>query len=168
MRELAVSKKDIENVTKALAECLNKEYKGQSVIFIGVLNGCFMFFSDLMKQIELDCEIDFISVKSYSNNKQVTFELIKNITLNIKDKVVILIDDVFDSGATKEAITGLLGVKNPREIKWCFLLAKNHQPTPDCWIGVTLHQNWFVYGYGLDNNGKDRNLQEIYYDDNED
>jgi hypoxanthine phosphoribosyltransferase len=168
MRQLAVGRDDISSTVQALAKRINQDYRGKSVVFIGVLNGVFMFFTDLMKQINLGegIEIDFIAVKSYHENERTEgFVLLKEVNIDITNKIVIVVDDILDSGKTKKFITHLLLEKKPVEIKWCFLLQKGFEKIVDDYIGISINPDWFVYGYGLDDNGKCRQLIDIYYND---
>jgi len=163
--DVFISKDEIERKVSALANTINADYKGKEVIFIAVLNGAFMFASDLFKNINLECEISFVKMSSYQGTQTsgVVDELI-GLTTNIKDKEVIVLEDIVDTGHTLDKIISLLEDKNPKSIKMCTLLYK-----PDAFKGKTEPKyvgfsipNAFVVGYGLDYDQKGRNLDALY------
>lgn len=156
-----LSEEDIRDTVLLLAERINRDYKSKEVVFIGVLNGAFMFFSDLMKEITLKIEIDFIGVNSYRNDEVGELVLTKDISVDIKDKIVIVVDDLLDTGGTKKYITNHLKDKGASEIKWCFFLSK--KMLGDYYVGQYIPPEFYVYGYGMDLSGKERNLKQIYY-----
>ncbi|MGM0650442.1 MAG: hypoxanthine phosphoribosyltransferase [Bacteroidota bacterium] len=148
-----------------LAAQINKEYKQQEIVFVGILNGCFMFASDLFKQLEIDCKVSFLKIASYQGT-QSTGKVQQLIGLNedISNKTVIIIEDIIDTGITIDHIINQLNAYQPSEIKVASLLFKPeaYQKTmqPD-YIGFEI-PNKFIVGYGLDYNGYGRNLKHIY------
>jgi hypoxanthine phosphoribosyltransferase len=130
-------------------------------VFICVLNGAFMFFTDLVKQVG-DCEIDFVSAKSYDGVKQGEIRILKSITVDIKDKDVYLIDDIYDSGNTMNRLIKHLQYNNPKSITPVTLFKKHYSKHPDLVYGFELTNEHWLIGYGLDaENGLKRNQKYI-------
>lgn len=148
-----------------ISSSINAEYKDKELVFIAILNGAFMFASDLMKNITIPCEISFVKVSSYegmSTSGRVD-ELI-GLNTNIENKHVIILEDIVDTGITIDKIRTLLTIENLASLKVCTLLYKpsafagKHAPEL---VGFSI-PNKFVVGYGLDYDEKGRNLKEIY------
>lgn len=156
---------EIKAEVASLAQTLNKEYEGKDVIFIAILNGAFMFASDLFKEIDLLSAISFIKVSSYSGmNTTGRVDEIIGLMTSIKDKHVVIIEDIVDTGITIEKVKKLMWSEEPASVETCTLLFK-----PDAFqekeipkfIGFSI-PNRFVVGYGLDYDELGRNLGEIY------
>lgn len=148
-----------------ISSTINTEYKDKELVFIAILNGAFMFASDLMKNITIPCEISFVKVSSYegmSTSGRVD-ELI-GLNTNIENKHVIILEDIVDTGITIDKIRTLLTIENPASLKVCTLLYKPSafagKYAPEL-VGFSI-PNKFVVGYGLDYDEKGRNLKEIY------
>lgn len=163
--EVFIREEELLKEISALADTINTEYQGREVIFIAILNGAFMFASDLLKCIKIPCEISFVKVSSYqgTNSKGRVDELI-GLNAGLENKHIIIVEDIVDTGITIDKIKTLLHAENPASIKVCTLLYK---PTaflgkiePEL-IGFSI-PNKFVVGFGLDYNEKGRNLREIY------
>lgn len=149
----------------ALAEKINIDYKDRKPLFIGVLNGSFMFASDLLKNIDLDCEISFIKVSSYEGTAS-TGKVSDLIGLNqdITGRDVIIIEDIVDTGNTIENINKSILEKKPASVKFATLLLKPDVYKKDIkldYVAITI-ANDFIVGYGLDYDGLGRNLRDIY------
>lgn len=148
-----------------VATKINAELKNEEVVFLAVLNGSFMFASDLMKEVNLPSKISFIKLASYhgtSSSGNVS-ELI-GLTEELKDKTVVIIEDIVDTGNTMEKLFATLHQKNVKQIKVATLLFKPEaykKSFPINYPGITIG-NDFVVGYGLDYDGYGRNLKEIY------
>lgn len=160
-----ISASEIKTEVSSLAKTLNAEYEQKDVIFIAILNGAFMFASDLFKEITLPSSISFIKVSSYQGmNSTGRVDEIIGLTASIKNKHVIILEDIVDTGITIEKVKTLLNAEKPASIEVCTLLFK-----PDAFqekeipkfIGFSI-PNKFVVGYGLDYNELGRNLGEIY------
>ena len=154
-----LTEQEILQAIQAMAEQINADYEGKNPLFLTVLNGAFMFASDLMKQISIPCEISFLRVSSYqdmSSTGQVS-EVI-GLKENVQGRHLIILEDIVDTGQTVYALLQHL------TIEIAALLIK-----PDCvrhplqvkYIGKSI-PNDFVVGYGLDYNGQGRNLRDIY------
>ncbi len=150
---------------KELATQINKDYIGKNPIFIGILNGSFMFASDLYKNITLPSTISFIKLVSYKGTTS-TGTVITAIGLeeDLTDKDVILIEDIVDTGKTMKEFVATLHKQSPASIQICTLLHKPEalqHPLDLKYVGFEI-PNKFVVGYGLDYDGFGRNSQEIF------
>ena len=163
--EVFIAKDELSKEVASLGSKLNEDYKGEEVIFIAVLNGSFMFASDLMKEVDLVSEISFIKMSSYQGTESTgrVDELI-GLKNDLKNKHVVIVEDIIDSGITIDKINSLLQMESPKSIRTCTLLYKpeafkgKHKPH---YIGFSI-PNAFVVGYGLDYDEKGRNLDAIY------
>ena len=144
---------------------INLKYRDTTPVFVGVLNGCFMFMADLMKEIQVPCEMSFLKLASYSGTEQGHISKLIGLGQDIKDRDVIIVEDVVDTGNSLKYTIDALQAEGVRSISVCALLLK-----PDClqyefdnidYVGFEIDKE-FVIGYGLDYNGYFRNLKDIY------
>ena len=160
-----ISEEDIQASVKSVALKINNDYKESVPIFLGILNGSFMFFGDLLKSINLDCTVSFVKLASYegTNSTGTVNELI-GLKEDVEGKDIILIEDIVDTGNTLVKLHEILSKKNPKSIKIATLLYKpaayKKEHTID-YVGLEI-PNAFVLGYGLDYDGLGRNLSSIY------
>jgi len=161
---------DAEQISKAvsnLAEQLNRDLGNtkNEVVFIGILNGSFMFAADLFKRINFPCRITFLKLASYSGTKSTgVVKSLIGINENLKNKIVVVLEDIVDSGETLENIICQLRGFEPAAIKLVTFLFKPEAYKKDIkldYIGMEI-PNDFIVGYGLDYDGYGRNLPEIY------
>ena len=150
---------------KRVATEINHDLRGQNPLFLVVLNGAFMFAADLMKNIDLDCEISFVKLASYSGT-QTTENVKELIGLNeeIEDRIVVVVEDIVDTGITMEGIIKDLMTRKAKEVKVATLLFKPQAFEKDFkldYVGMEI-PNDFIVGYGLDYDGLGRNLKDIY------
>ena len=148
-----------------LADQINKDYLGRNPIFIGILNGSFMFASDLYKLIKVPSTISFIKLVSYKGTSS-TGTVITSIGLEeyLNNKDIILIEDIVDTGKTMSEFIPTLMKQQPNSVKICTLLQKPEalqHPLDVHYVGFNI-PNKFVVGYGLDYDGYGRNSQEIF------
>ena len=160
-----ISADEIASVIQTLANSINADYKEKEVVFIGVLNGAFMFAADLFKNIQLSCEISFIKVASYQglSSSGEVHELI-GLVADVKNKHVVILEDIVDTGLTLNKLHAILKHEKPASIAVATLLFKPDafQGTiPPKYIGKSI-PNKFVVGYGLDYDGFGRNSKEIF------
>lgn len=148
-----------------LAEEINRDYEGKEIAFISVLNGSFMFTADLLKQIKVPCTVSFIRARSYhgmSGTGSVTLHT--DLTEPLKDRHVIVLEDIVDTGLTINMLSERIEKENPASYKICSLLLKSDiykGPRPIDYTGIHI-PNDFIVGYGLDYNEHGRNLADIY------
>lgn len=160
-----IPKEKLEERISEMAQQINKDLKGQDVIFIGILNGVFLFAADLFRRIDLDARISFLKLASYQGTSS-TGKIKELIGWNedITGKTVIIIEDIVDTGNTLERIVGELKLRKAAEVKIVTLLFKPSAYTKDIpldYVGFEIPDN-FVVGYGLDYDGYGRNLDSIY------
>lgn len=158
--------KQLDIQIKIVAKQINDEHRGDNtpIIFVGLLNGCFMFFSDLVKNIDFNIECDFMRVKSYHGKTQGDIQITKDLETPIKGKHVYLIDDFYDSGNTMDYVIEYLKVKKPKSISIATLLTRETSPIPKIpsYHAFTIKDEWVV-GMGLDGGkGYYRNYPTIY------
>lgn len=165
-----ISAEELQTSISKVANEINTHYSGKSPIFIGVLNGSFMFMSDLLKEINLQCTVSFVKLASYEGTTT-TGKVNELIGLNedIEGQDIILVEDIVDTGNTLVKLYNILQNKKVNSIKIASLLFKPeayHKPYPIDYIGKAI-PNDFVLGYGLDYDGFGRNLSSIYVLDEE-
>ena len=157
---------DIDNAISRIATQMNQDLKGEKPLFLPILNGAFMFASDLMKQITIpDSEISFLKVSSYVGTQSAgkVKELI-GLQEDITDRTLVILEDMIDSGNSMQHLLEYLKQKKPREIKVATLFYKPQaikHPVPIHYFGIELG-NDFVVGRGLDYDGLGRNLPDLY------
>ena len=158
-------KQTIQKRVQEMAAELSKKFDNKKPIFIGVLNGSFIFASDLLRNLNINCEIDFIKLSSYKGqNTSGTVRLLKDISADITNRDVIIVEDIIDSGLTIEFLVKRLKGASPRSISIVTLLfkpdvAKLSLPIDIIGFEIAPH---FVVGYGLDYDQDYRHLPEIY------
>lgn len=157
---------ELNKRVEELGKEISSDYGGKRPIFIGVLNGAYIFLSDLMRQVELPCEVDFLKLSSYGDEKvskgQVTD--LKDIDADIEGRHVILVEDIVDTGLSMKYLVNKLKKKNPESIKTVTLLHKKEATHHDVqldYVGFEI-PSLFVLGYGLDYAQEGRNLAQIY------
>ena len=163
----AISEKELDIQIKILAKKINDEHRNDSVpvVLVCILNGGFMFFSDLVKQINIPIEIDFIRCKSYYGRKQGDLVVTKDLETKIKNKHVYLVDDILDSGNTMKAVAKFLQVKEPKTITPVAAIYKENLDF-DKVLHIlkqdtdSMFDHWYI-GYGMDDKGYNRNLNSI-------
>lgn len=164
--EILISETEIKNKVGSLAQKLALDYKHNNLTIIGVLNGSLVFLSDLIRHIPLPVKIDTIRANTYagaSTFPKAETEIIYNISLNVKDEHVLIVDDILDTGKTLSEIVRMVTKYDPLSIKVCVLLNKTARReieiVPDyCCFEI---EDKFVVGYGLDFDNRYRNLPYI-------
>jgi len=156
---------EIQSRINQIAQDISEKFKNEIPIFIGVLNGSFIFMSDLMRKMIIDCEMDFIKLSSYAGKESIgTVTLLKDISANITDRHVIIVEDIIDSGLTIKFLRDRLLGANPKSVTIVTLLLKPDMANLDFkvdYVGFEIPPE-FVVGYGLDYNQRLRHLPEIY------
>lgn len=162
-----INPKDIDLQTKIVAKQISAEHRDDRtpVVMVGLLNGCFAFYSDLVRAMPIDVECDFMRVKSYlSKNKQGDIQITKDLETPIKGKHVYIVDDIYDTGNTMAAVIEYLEVKHPKSISIVSLVTRKTSPKPKVpfFNAFEIGDEWLV-GFGMDNDkGYCRNLPSIY------
>lgn len=150
-----------------LGQRISEDYAGEKVVLIGTLKGAIPFMADLMKNISMDIEIDFVAASSYGSGTESSGEVIlkHDITLDLEGKHVILVEDIIDTGNTIKALKAYLQKRGPKSVSICTLLDKPARRVVDVkgdYIGFVV-EDLFIVGYGLDYDQKYRNLPYISY-----
>jgi len=162
-----LKKDDIGKMVDAVARKISSDYKDKELILIGVLKGSFVFLSDLIRNLSIPVKIDFVGVSSYSDKTSSSgkIQLTKSIEIDIKNKNVLVVEDIVDSGLTLAWLIDYLMSFEPKTVNICTLLDKRERRETQIQIDYTCHvvQKGFLVGYGLDYAEDYRNLPEIYH-----
>lgn len=160
-----IPEKEILKEVARVADEINRDLSGKNPLFISVLNGSFMFTSDLMKYINMPCEISFVKLASYTGTSS-SGKVKELVGLNddITGRTVVIVEDIVDTGFTMERLIETLRVRNPKEIRIASLLVKPDKLQVDLDINYVAMSipNDFIVGYGLDYDGLGRNYRDIY------
>jgi hypoxanthine phosphoribosyltransferase len=160
-----ISATEIEAAVDKVAQRINTDLKGKNPLFIVILNGAFMFASDLMKKITLDCEVSFVKLSSYvgTSSSQNVKKLI-GINEELHGRSIIIVEDIIDTGLTMEKLIADIQKLQPDDIRLATCLFKPNafqKSYPIDYVGIEI-PNDFIVGYGLDYDGYGRNYPEIY------
>ena len=166
IQEILLTEEQIQNRIKELGVILTEEYADKNPIIVGVLKGVVVFYADMIREIKVPCQMDFMCVSSYQGTNSTGRTMIsKDLSSDIYGRHVLILEDIFDTGNSLEFICNHLKNKNPASLKICTLLDKPERRKPgvkvQCdWVGFTI-PNAFVVGYGLDYNEHYRNLPYV-------
>ena len=166
IKEVLLSEEQIQAKVKELAQQISREYEGKDPVFVGVLKGVVIFFADFVRNVTIPCEIDFMSIASYSGTTSTgRTEIRKDLSADIKGRHVVILEDIFDTGTSLTFTVNHLLNKEPASLKVCTFLDKPERRKPGItlqadYVGFTI-PNAFVVGYGLDYNEHYRNLPYI-------
>lgn len=165
IERVLISKEEIDKRVKVLGKEITRDLNGEDVVVVGVLKGCALFLSDLIREIDLKVDLDFMVCSSYENDTKSSgnVKIVKDINVDVKDKVVLIVEDIIDSGRTMENLREIFKVRQCKDFKICTLLDKKDRRVVDIeadYIGFDV-PNEFVVGYGLDYAGRYRNLPEV-------
>lgn len=161
-----LTQQEIKERVTELGRKLSEEYEGKRPIFVGVLNGAYIFLSDLMRSVHIPCEVDFLKLSSYGDEKVSSGEVtdLKDIDADIEDRHVILVEDIVDTGLSMKYLVKKLQKKKPASLATVTLLHKTeatHHDVQIDYVGFEI-PTLFVLGYGLDYAQEGRNLGQIY------
>jgi hypoxanthine phosphoribosyltransferase len=161
-----IGERRIKTRVKQLARQISRDYKGTVPVFIGVLNGSFIFFADLIREVTIECEVDFLKLSSYGDAKISSGEvkLLKDLNCQVQGRDIIIVEDIVDSGLSMEYIKNLIVREHPKSFRIVTLLYKKEAVKtimPMDYVGFVIPRD-FVIGYGLDYAQKKRNLKGIY------
>lgn len=164
--KLLISEEQIDRRVKELAKQISKEYRGTCPILIGVLNGAFIFLSDLIREMDIDCEVDFVKISSYGGGRVSTGQIKakKQFDSHVDGRHIIIVEDIADSGRSIKFLEKMFVDTQPASLKFASLLLKEGNAVVDFkldYVGFTIPTE-FVVGYGLDFDQKYRNLRSIY------
>lgn len=166
VEKVLFSEEDIADMVKRLGAQISEDYKGKDLVLIAVLRGAVVFMGDLMRAIDTDLAIDFMAVSSYGNgtNSSGTVRIIKDLDIDIKDRDVLIVEDILDSGLTLKYLMANLASRGPASLEVCTFLWKDvegKQAAIDPKYVGTHCPDEFVVGYGLDYAERYRNLPYV-------
>ena len=161
--KVLLTEEQIQTRVKELAAELSKEYAGKDPVFVGVLKGVVVFYADFMKNFTEQCQMDFMWISSYAGTTSSQMIVRKDVSVDLKDRHVVILEDIFDTGNSLQYTYEHLLSKEPASLKICTLLDKpsrrEYQLVPD-YCGVVIPDK-FVIGYGLDYDERYRNLPYV-------
>ncbi len=165
IKQVLLTEEQIQEKVNQLAKQLSQEYAGKDPVFVGVLKGVVVFFGDMMKRINIPCQIDFMWISSYQGTTSKEMTVKRDVSVDIKGRHVVILEDIFDTGNSLEFTYKHLMAKEPASLKICTLLDKPERRNPTVTVtpdytGFVI-PNEFVVGYGLDFNEHYRNLPYI-------
>jgi hypoxanthine phosphoribosyltransferase len=163
--EALVSQEDLERRVRELGAEISRDYAGKELFLVGVLKGAVFFLSDLMRALDVPCEVDFMAVASYgsSTDSSGVVRILKDLDATIEGKDVLIVEDIIDSGLTLSYLLRTLKARDPRSLEVCALLTKPERRAVELPIRYTGFEipNKFVIGYGLDHAERYRNLPYV-------
>ncbi|MBR4129982.1 MAG: hypoxanthine phosphoribosyltransferase [Bacteroidaceae bacterium] len=162
---VSISERALKRQIKRIAEKINRDYEGQEPVFLAVLNGSFIFAADLLREIDLPCEISFVKLASYEGTSSTgSIREVIGLNIDITGRPVIIVEDIVDTGLTMAHMLETLQKQNPASIDICTLLLKPEKLQVKLDIRYVCMQipDDFVVGYGLDYDGFGRNTKDIY------
>jgi hypoxanthine phosphoribosyltransferase len=164
--ETLVAREELQRRIAELGEQISRDYAGREPILVGVLKGAVLFLADLMRHIEVPCEIDFMAVSSYGSQTDTSgvVRILKDLDSSIKGRDVLIVEDIVDSGLTLQYLKRTLEARDPASLGVCALLTKPERLRADLeppeYVGFEI-PNRFAIGYGLDHAQKYRNLDFV-------
>ena len=166
IQEVLLSEAQIKTRIKELGKILSAEYAGKDPVVVGVLKGVVVFYADMIRELNVPCQMDFMWISSYAGTKSTgTMQVKRDVSVDIKGRHVLILEDIFDTGHSLDFTYHLLMEKDPASLKICTLLDKPSRRDPKVnlqadFVGFTV-PNAFVVGYGLDYNEHYRNLPYV-------
>jgi hypoxanthine phosphoribosyltransferase len=163
--EILVQADDLQHRVEELGAQITRDYEGRDLLLIGVLKGAVFFLSDLMRHIEVPCEVDFMAVASYGSATQSSgvVRILKDLDASIEGRDVLIVEDIVDSGLTLSYLLRTLKARDPASLEVCALLTKPERrkvELPIRYVGFEI-PNRFAIGYGLDHAERHRNLPYV-------
>jgi len=160
-----VQSDDLRQRIRAIAAEINEDYAGKNLLLVGVLKGAVFFLADLMRQLDIDCELDFMAVSSYGSSTESSgvVRILKDLDTPIEGRDVLIVEDIVDSGLTLSYLRKNLGARSPASLEVCALLVKpdRFKVDPELrYVGFEVPDK-FVVGYGLDHAQQLRNLPYV-------
>ena len=166
IQEVLLTEEQIQNRIRELGEVLTEDYREKNPVIIGVLKGVVIFYADIIRQIKIPCQMDFMCISSYEGTDSTGRIVVKmDLSADIEGRHVLILEDIFDTGSSLNYVYNYLLEKNPASIKICTLLDKPERRKPGItlqadYVGFTI-PNAFVVGYGLDYDEYYRNLPYV-------
>jgi hypoxanthine phosphoribosyltransferase len=163
--EILIEEEPLQARIAELGAEISSEYEGRDLLLVGVLKGAVFFLSDLMRHIDVPCEVDFMAVASYGSatDSSGVVRILKDLDVALEGRHVLIVEDIIDSGLTLQYLLRSLGARNPASIEVCALLTKPERRKVELeprYVGFEI-PNRFVVGYGLDHGERYRNLPYV-------
>lgn len=163
--EILVQSDELQHRVRRLAEEISRDYAGRGLFLVGVLKGAVFFVADLMRALEVECELDFMAVSSYGSatDSSGVVRILKDLDASIEGKHVLIVEDIVDSGLTLSYLLRTLRAREPASLEVCALLTKPERRKVDLpirYVGFEI-PNRFAIGYGLDHAERFRNLSYV-------
>ena len=163
--KISIPEAEIQNRIKTVAAQISKDMEGKNPLFLGVLNGAFMFAADLMRAMTIPCEISFVKLASYQGTTSTgKIQEVIGINENLSGRTVVIVEDIVESGATMKRMIEQLGTRNPASVHICTLFFKPDKLKEDLKLDYVAFRipDDFIVGYGLDYDQGGRGLKDIY------
>ena len=162
--KILLSENEIKERVKTLGKKITEDYEGKRPIFIGILNGCYVFMADLLREVKLDVEVDFVKIRSYEGDSSTgTIKFRKDISADIDGRDIIIVEDIIDSGFTINFLVNRLRNSGPKSVAVASILFKKEVAKLEFevdYIGCEIPPE-FVVGYGLDYDERYRHLKDV-------
>lgn len=165
IKEILFDEKTLKNITEELGRKITEDYKGKNLLMVCVLKGSVVFTADLMRAVDLPCQIDFMAVSSYGSGVESSgvVKIVKDLDTSLEGRDILIVEDILDSGRTLSYICEILKTRNPASLRICTLLDKPARRQVNLkadYVGAEI-PDAFVVGYGLDYDEKYRNLPYV-------
>jgi hypoxanthine phosphoribosyltransferase len=165
VKEVLITSQEIEDKVREIGARITEDYEGEKLLLIGILRGAVVIMSDLMRHIDLQCELDFMDISSYGTGTSSSgvVRILKDLEENITERHVLIVEDIIDTGLTLSYLMRSLQARKPASLEICALLSKPSRRRADLdvrYLGFEVPDE-FVVGYGLDFAGAYRNLPDI-------
>src|SRR5210317_2335457 len=166
-KKLILSKDDIVRRVRQLGALITEDYAELNLLVVGVLNGAFIFMADLVREIKLDLQVDFVRVASYGMSTKSSGEIrfSKDVELDIKDKDILIVEDIVDTGRTLVSLQNYMKKRGAKSVRTCALIDKKERREVEVvieYVGFDVKEG-FLVGYGLDCGEKYRQLEEVFH-----
>lgn len=165
IEKVLFSKEQIKEIVSRLGTEISNDYKDKNLLLVGILKGSVVFMADLMRELSIPCNIEFMALSSYGSETRSSgvVRVLKDLSIDIKDYDVLVIEDILDSGNTLFQLKTMLEMRNPKSLKICTFFDKPERRTADItadYVGAEI-PDAFIVGYGLDYAEKYRNLSYV-------
>jgi hypoxanthine phosphoribosyltransferase len=169
-RKILFSRQRIAAEVRRLGKEISRDYADQEIMLVGVLKGSFLFIADLIREIDSPTVVDFVRLASYGSDTQTSgiIEFRKELEMSVRNRDVLIVEDIIDSGYTLECLYHKLLLQQPRSLKICTLIDKRGRREVDIeadYVGIQM-EDGFIIGYGLDHDEHFRNLPDIHLIEN--
>jgi len=165
--KVLLTEKEIKKAVRRLSSEIRRDYQGKEPLLIGILKGSFVFMADLIRELGLPVEVDFLKLSSYGTSTETSgkIEVVQGLSTRVKGKDVLVVEDIIDTGLTVKFLLDYLKKEEPASLRLCVLLDKPERrevPVPIDYLGFSV-PNKFIVGYGIDWNEKFRYLKDVCY-----